>query len=224
MTFRELRRNYHDRIGELRAETIAIVRDAAGATGDATAVLLDKDMTAEQLIAIEAGGATSRVADIEAEVLALLALQAPVARDLRVILASRDIAQIGQLCLGLCRTLATRAGRAQDVLTVELRMLVEQIGEDTAALLRRANGAWAGLDQIQATDVVACAAEARQVQWRFFAQLVGLQNVPVEAAVDLGMAVRVYERLTDHAVDIAGRVLFAVTGTPPGQASMEPEE
>jgi phosphate transport system protein len=218
---RELRRTYHDRIADLRAKTIAIIRDAARATADATDVLLDKDSTARKLITMEAADTASRVAEVETEVLALLALQAPVARDLRVILTSRDIAQIGALCLGLCRTLATREGRAHEVLSPELRALVNQIGEETAELLRRANGAWSGLDLDQATAVVVRSAGARQVQRRFLAELVGLRDVPVDAAVDLGMAVRVYERLTDHAVDIARRVLFVVTGISPGQASTE---
>ena len=218
---RELRRQYHDRIAELRALTIAIVRDAGRATGDATAALLDKDTTAGRLIVIDAADTTGRVAEVEAEVLALLALQSPMARDLRVILASRDIAQIGGLCLGLCRTLATRAGAARDVLSPELRNLVREIGDETAALLRQANGAWSTLDQNQAGALLAGVGASRELQRSFLTALVGLRDVPVDAAVDLGMAVRVYERLTDHAVEIAGRVLFAVTGAPPVQASLE---
>jgi phosphate transport system protein len=219
---RELRRSYHDRIGELRAKTIAIVRDAGRATKDATAALLDMDTTAGMLIVMEVADTSARVAEVEAEVLSLLALQAPVARDLRVILAARDIAQIGQLCLGLCRTLATRSGRAHDVLSSELRALIEEIGDETALLLSQANGAWAAMDKDESEGVISRAVKSRELQRRFFAELVGLRNVPVDAAVDLGMAVRVYERLTDHAIEIAGRVLFAVNGPPPIQATTEP--
>jgi phosphate transport system protein len=220
---RELRRDYHDRIAELRAKTLAIVRDAARATHDATAALLDEDTTAGKLIVIEAADTIGRVAEVEAEVLALLALQSPMARDLRVILASRDIAQIAQLCLGLCQTMAMRAGRAQDILSVELRGLVQEIGDTTAELLGQASGAWATLDQAQAEALIADALASRELQRRFIAALLGLRDVPVDAAVDLGLAVRAYERLTDHAVEIAGRVLFAVTGAPANQASMEAE-
>jgi phosphate transport system protein len=161
------------------------------------------------------------VAEVEAEVLALLALQAPVARDLRMILAGRDIAQIGELCLGLCRTLATRSGSARDVLSGELCGLISEIGNQTTGLLREANAAWSVLDVDLAHGLVVRAEESRHTQREFLAQLVGLRGVPVDAAVDLGMAVRVYERLTDHAIEIAGRVVFAVTGAPPSEAAVE---
>jgi phosphate uptake regulator len=42
------------------------------------------------------------------------------------------------------------------------------------------------------------------------------QAIVVDAAVALSRTVRAYERLTDHAVEIADRVLFAVNGSPPG--------
>ena len=63
--------------------------------------------------------------------------------------------------------------------------------------------------------VIDASEPARVLQRRFLAELLRLENVPVEAAVDLGMAARAYERLTDHAVEIAGRVVFAATGNSP---------
>ena len=51
-------------------------------------------------------------------------------------------------------------------------------------------------------------AESRQLQRTFLAELLELRSIPVNAAVDLGMIARVYERLTDHAVEIASRVMF----------------
>jgi phosphate uptake regulator len=42
--------------------------------------------------------------------------------------------------------------------------------------------------------------------------LLKLTDVPIEVALDLGMAARVYDRLIDHAAEIAGRVVFAISG------------
>lgn len=219
---RELRHSYHDRIADLRTKTVSVVRDAATASEVAGAALLDDGTGAQHLLEIEALDATERIAEIEAEVLALLALQAPVASDLRMILASRDIAQIGELCLGLCRTLAGRSGSAHDVLSPRLRTLTEEIGAQTSGLLRQANQAWAVLAVEETGDLMMRAAESRHVQRAFYAELIGLRAMPVDAAVDLGMALRVYERLTDHAIEIASRVLFVVDGTPPSQTIVKP--
>ena len=210
----ELRRAYHDRIADLRAQTIAIVRDAARSVGDVTVALVERDCAVGESIVLDAGDTARRVAAVEAGVLDVLAQQAPVGRDLRVVLAALRIAQIAELCLGLSRTLAGRVGRGDDVLTPTLRDLTYTIGERAGGLLEDANGAWIVLDEAQARAVIEGAAEVRELHRRFLAELLGLDGVPVDAAVDLGMAARVYERLTDHAVEIAGRVLFAVTGTP----------
>jgi phosphate transport system protein len=215
---RELRRPYHDRIAELRAKTISILEDASHATEDATKALLEQDHAVGEKIAALASETSGRVGDVDAEVLALLALQAPVARDLRMILASRDIAQTGDLCMGLCLTLGTRVEFARDVLSLEMKDMVSEIGAGTADLLLQANGAWTTLDEGQSHAVAASARECRQLQRQFLAALVRLQGVPVEAAVDLGMAARVYERLTDHSLEIAARALFAINGMPTSQA------
>ena len=215
---RELRRGYHDRIAGLRDISISIVRDAAKATELSTIAFLESDPRGRETIALDTARTSVRVADVDAEVLALLALQAPVARDLRVILASRDIAQTGELCMGLCLTLASRHGYATDLLSGGLRKLVGVVGKDTTELLHQADGAWTSLDEAQARALASSAQACRQAQHDFFAALLRLEGVPVEAAVDLGMAARVYERLIDHAVEIAARVLFAVTGVRSGQA------
>lgn len=214
----ELRRAYHDSLAGLRTQTIGIVRDAAAAVGDVTTALLARDQEAGGVIVLSARDAASRVAEVEAGVLDILAQQAPVGRDLRVVLASLRIAQVAELCLGLCRTLAERAGRGEDVLTADLRELTYSIGAKTSALLEEANGAWIVLDEAQARAVIEAAGAVRVLHRHFLTELLGLDGVPVDSAVDLGMAARGYERLTDHAVEIAGRVVFAVTGAP----SVEP--
>lgn len=208
----ELRRAYHDRIADLRGQSIALLRDASRSIGAVTAALVERDRDAGDVVVGAAADSASRVAEVEAGVLDIIAQQAPVGRDLRVVLAALRIAQIADLCLGLSRTLGARVGRGEDVLTPNLRALASAIGEGTSSLLEDANGAWIVLDEEQARSVIGAAGGARDLQRRFLTELLGLDGVPVDAAVDLGMAARVYERLTDHAVEIAGRVLFAVTG------------
>jgi phosphate transport system protein len=152
---------------------------------------------------------------VEDDVLDTVARESPVARDLRVVLASLFISQATELCLGLVRTLATRVGPADEVLTPVLRGLAYEIGEQTVELLRLDAAAWAVLDGRPALVAIDAAERSRTLQRRFLAQLLELDDVPIEAAVDLGMMARAYERLTDHAVEIAGRVVFAATGAPP---------
>jgi len=216
----ELRRSYHDRIAEVRAQTVDLVQIAARATRQLTSELAEgADETGGQIaddqIADDLSAAARMVAGVEADVLDLLALQAPVARDLRVILAARDIARTGELCLGLCRTLSERAKGAQDVLSADLRIVIGEMGSETANVLLQANAAWTALDEQQAQAVMGNIEVCRQLQRTFLADLLELRSVPVNAAVDLGMIARAYERLADHAVEIASSVMFVVTGELP---------
>ena len=220
----ELRRAYHDRIADLRASTGRLVVVAADAIEHLTGALLARDTDARRAVIAELDQAGKEPAAIEAEVLDLLALESPVARDLRVVLASLFISQIADLCIGLARTLAGREGSGNSALTPALRALSSEIGAQTVELLRRANGAWAVLDEGLAMGVIDASEPARVLQRRFLAELLRLENVPVEAAVDLGMAARAYERLTDHAVEIAARVVWAAAGVSPPLNGTPPVE
>ena len=91
---RELRRAYHNSIAELRAKTISIVDNAGRATEHATGVLVNPDAEAGNKIAVLVSETSAQVAEVDGEVLRLLALQAPVARDLRMILASLEFGKI----------------------------------------------------------------------------------------------------------------------------------
>jgi phosphate transport system protein len=218
----ELRRTYHDRIAALHDRTAAMVQNAATATEDVTAAFLSGDREAGAAIAASAATAAGVVGAVDADVLDLLALQSPVARDLRMILAARDIGHSAELCLGLCRRSAARAGGAQDVLSDELRGTISQMGESTVDLLRRAAAAWTALDGEQADTVLRQAPASRQLQRRFLSGMLDLRLIAVDAAVDLSTTSRMYERLTDHAEEMAGHVLFVITGTAPAELVVGP--
>ncbi len=98
------------------------------------------------------------------------------------------------------------------------------MGVERVALHRLAAAGWAVLDSRPALVAVDAAERSRGLQRRFLAELLDLDDVPIDAAVDLGMMARAYERLTDHAVEIAGRVVFAATGSPPAAITLGDDE
>ena len=211
----ELRRSYHDRIADLRAQTIIIVSELAIAVRRATAALVGQDVDVAAAVTADAADTLTRVPIVEAEVLDMLALQAPVARDLRVILASLRIAQVGELCLGLVTALAARVRPDDDLLSPSLRKLVDEVGGCAGDLFEDAARAWRVVDAGMAAGVVSGAEGCRRLGRLFLAEVISSRDLPVETALDMGLVARAYERLTDHAVEIAGRVIFVATGTTP---------
>jgi phosphate uptake regulator len=139
-----------------------------------------------------------------------------------MILASLWIAQIAELCVGLARTLGARVGRAEDAMTPTLRALSYEIGAEAVSMLRDAAGAWVALDVELARGVLVAAEQARSLQRQAFRELLSVEGASTEAVVDLGMAARAYERITDHAAEIAGRVMF-VAGSPVSRSGPWPQ-
>lgn len=209
---RELRRSYHDRIAEVRERSLEIVRCSVSCTGAAARVLSGRGSDASG-----AGCSLSEMralaASVDSEVVSLLALESPMARDLRVILASRDVTQIGLLCVGLCAALAPRVQGAAAALGSDLSDLIGRVACDTERLMAEAESAWAALDDGLATSLEWSAQRARALQTEFLTSLVAMVGVPMEASIDLAMVARALERLVDHSVEIAERVLFVVNGT-----------
>lgn len=211
---RELRRSYHDRIADVRERSLEILRCSVLGTSAVTRALVEPGGPGQVPLPFGMEQMQALAATVDSEVVSLLALEAPVARDLRVILVARDVTQISLLCTGLCAGLAARLPRAAAALTPELCPLVGEVGSATEGLLQRAGAAWAGMDPATAGEVMSSAASVRVLQAGFISALIGLTGVPMDAAMDLAMVARAYERLADHAVEVAERVLFAVNGSP----------
>jgi phosphate transport system protein len=210
----ELRRAYHDRLADLHASTVEVVDIVVDGVAGVTQSFLAQDLDAAAVIEDLMRKTRAQRAGVEAEVLDLLAQQAPVARDLRMVLAALRIAEVADLCLGLIIGVAQRVTCDRDVATPTLRAVLEQMGVETGGVLAQANAAWRVAEPDLSFAVAAAAADCRTLQRQFLAELIGLHDAPVDAAVDLGLVARAYERLTDHAEEIAERVRFAATGIP----------
>lgn len=209
----ELRRSYHDRISEVRRLSLGILGDAVVGVDAVSDSLVLSHSSRPPVVGFSPAEMQARAAVVDSEIVALLALESPVARDLRVILSARDVTQLAMLCIGLCQTLSERVERISMALTEPLRRSVAEVAAGTLELLRAAQGAWTTLDGGLAAAVVPQAAAVQVRQTELMRALIGLEAVPMETAMDLALLARAFERLADHAVEIADRVHFAVQGT-----------
>jgi phosphate transport system protein len=87
--------------------------------------------------------------------------------------------------------------------------IAQQMVERTCEILRTR-------DVSAAQDLVADDDEMDQLRRKSFAELLGQDwTHGVEPAVDVALLGRYYERIADHAVTVANRVVFVVTGETP---------
>jgi len=151
--------------------------------------------------------------DIEELVQRQFFLQSPMAQDLRFLLSVLRIVPELERSGDLAEHIAQRGARGlSGELTPRIRGLVEQMGRVGAAMWRDAADAYAErngdiADQLKEDDD-----ELDELHVSLTAELVsGKLSVPV--ALEMALVARFYERLGDHAVNIAQRIRYMALGS-----------
>ncbi len=214
-----MREAYHDRLGELANDLANMCALVAVAMERATTALLETDLAlAERVITEDTTIDTART-EYEEEAYALLALQAPVATDLRTVLAvihaAESIERMGDLALHVAK--AARRRHPARVLPAEVQPYFEQMGQIAVALAHKTEQVIRTQDVELAKQVENDDDEMDHLHRELFTVLMD-KDWPhtVAQAVDVTLLSRFYERFADHAVSVSKRTVFVVTGRMPG--------
>lgn len=146
----------------------------------------------------------------------MLALQAPVATELRQVMALvRMVAEVersADLCANICK--ATRRIWGHD-LDPKLRGIISAMGQQAQQLYTAAIDAYVNNDLAKASaiddmDSYLDGLQKQFVQAIFESHAAG--RIDLQVAVQLAMVARFFERIGDHAVTIGQRAEFIITG------------
>lgn len=213
-----MRNAFHDQLDAVFDDLATICGRVEVAVAQATEALLAPDAAlAEQVIT--ADGEIDRARErVEDNALALLSLQAPVAGDLRIIVAAlrmvSDLERMGDLSVHVAKIARLRTPNSavpEGARPTISRMaeVAEDMVHRTAEIIRNRDVDAAGM--LRADDD-----EMDKLRRSSFTELLSSDwPYGVEAAVDLALLGRYYERIADHAVSVANRVVFVVTGENP---------
>jgi phosphate transport system protein len=143
-------------------------------------------------------------------------LQAPVADDLRFLLSVLRIVPELERSHDLVLQIATRANHIlSDDLSPRTRGLVERMGTLASDMWRRAADSWYQRDRSAAFELSERDDDMDELHSSLIAELAsGQMSVPV--TMEMTLVARFYERLGDHAVNIARRVIY-LAGSAPDQ-------
>lgn len=215
-----MRTQFNEQLSALSVQISEMCGLAADAMEHATHALLQADLSvAEQVIADQAHLVDMNRRAEEAAV-KLLALQQPVAGDLRSIVGSMHIGADAERMGALAAHVATIARMRHPECAVpdEVRDCFAEMGTVAVRLARTAQEVLLSRDSDRAAalrdedDVVD--AQHRHL----FTVLIDRRwHDSVSAAVDVALLGRYYERFADHAVEIGRRVVFEATGGLPLQ-------
>ena len=212
----ELRSEFHQQLDEIQT---GIARMSAGVTEmvpRATEILLTMDLEGAEYLILGDDEYDSRALDLEERCFRVIALQAPVATDLRAVISAikiiADVERSADLCVNICKAARRIYGHDLDP---HLRGVIQKIGDQAQVLFKEATEAYLNLDGVRAAalhdmDAYLDDLHRQLIQAIFESHAAG--NIDLQVAVQLAVVARFYERIGDHAVNVGDRTRYIING------------
>lgn len=181
-----------------------------------TEVVLDLDMAGAQAI-IDGDDELDLInTDVEELCAQTLALQQPVASDLRLLISGLKITGELERSGDLVTNIAKGTQRIASVdLQPHLRGLIEQMRQQAVLLFQKASDAYSGRDATLAAALPGLDDQLDRLHAEFVEAVVNSHDenhLDVQESVQLCLLARFYERIGDHAVNVGERIQYMVTG------------
>ena len=210
-----MRASFHAGLHELVTDLARVVRLAGEMMTNASIALHQTDLPLAALVIADRDRIKAIYHDMERRCVTLLALQAPVACDLRVVVATfralDHMQQMGNLArhvaiIAQCkRPNPMTSGKVRPVLA-RMSLLTSQLAADAATAIEYQ-------DPLSGCRLAVADDEVDALLRHLFGILFAEDwSHGVEQAVDTALIGRYYERFGDHAVAIARGVCYQVTG------------
>jgi phosphate transport system protein len=212
----DIRKSFHQQLDEIKHDIVRMAAMVTETVPRGTAVLLDGDLHGAQEL-IENDDALDALAlDLEERCYQVLALQQPMAGDLRsIVTAIRMISEIersGDLVVNIAKGARRIYGT---VFAPRLRGLITQMGDESTKLFRIAIDAYVEQDDSKAAALPDLDDRLDALHKDYIQEIFethGREELEIRAGVQLALIGRYYERIGDHAVNVGERVRYMVTG------------
>ena len=209
-----MRDAFHEDLDKISDQLVTMTTMVATALERATAALLEGDRTvAESVIAADDDIDTLR-REIDDLAVDLLARQQPVATDLRMVVTamhmSSDIERMGDLA----RHIAKVARMAAPNLAIpdDMRPIIAEMAAVGQRLVKATGDAISSKDDYAAVEIGRIDDAMDELHKKVFTTLLDNWQHGMEAGVNATLLSRYYERFGDHAVAVADRIVYLVTG------------
>ena len=209
-----MRNRFDEQLFELNREIIEMGALCEEAISNAVKALVTGDVVLAGSIKEKDNAIDQKERDIENRCMKLLLHQQPVARDLRTISAAMklitDMERIGDQADDIAEIVVFLDGHIVDNM-----VLIEEMAQETIKMVTNSVDAFVKKDIALAQQVI----ERDDIVDDYFLRvkrgiitLITEQAVNGEVALDLLMISKYFERIGDHATNIAEWVIYSVTG------------
>jgi len=235
MTNLEPRHEYQEELARLEARALDGLDLVVSSLDRTTEAIQHQDIELAELVIADDDVIDGRYLEIHQSILTLLATQAPVATDLRLISAllhvMKNIERMGDQCVNVAKLIPI-AGHEPPADERMINNLVT-MGGAIRAEIRQAKSAFAdrnvdlARDLVRQDDIV----DALNKECFQLAIEIGDDHDRREWAMTMLLVARALERIGDNAVDVGEQVAFVVTGlfrefedaSHPGEPVIEPQ-
>ncbi|MDQ6848767.1 MAG: phosphate signaling complex protein PhoU [Actinomycetota bacterium] len=209
---------YHDELDDIGKRVIEMTNLVAIAIERATRALLDANLTQADLVIADDRRVDALREELEDRCFQLIAQQQPVATDLRVLISTihlaADIERMGDLAHHVAKI--ARLRYPDSAVPPEARDVISQMGEVARSLVTKVADVVDGRDIALAKAIEAEDDSMDALRRKLFTVVLSPNwTRGSAAAIDMTLLGRYYERYADHAVAVARRTIFIVTGHRP---------
>jgi phosphate transport system protein len=211
-----VRTHYQEDLEELEARALGGIDLVTTTLGRTIEAIQHRDMELAEMVIADDDRIDGRYLEVHQSILTLLATQAPVATDLRLIAALlhliKSIERMGDQCVNIAK-LIPLAGHEPPLDERMLRDIVT-MGKQVRALLGQAKEAFATRDIDLARDLVRGDDVVDNLNRECFRLAIEIGETPDsrEWGMTMMLVARALERIGDNAVDIGEQTAFVVTG------------
>jgi len=219
-----MRETFHDELDHVGQSLVEMNSLVSAAMATATTALLDADLSLAEQVISEDDRIDAVRDELEAKAFDLMARQQPVAGDLRILVTSlrmvADLERMGDLALHIAKV--ARMRYPSSAVPAELRATIGEMGQVAGRIVAKAGDAIAGKD-IALAEELERDDDAMDALHRRLLTILLSDEWPhgMEPAVDITLIGRYYERFADHAVSVARRVIYLVTGEMPPAVTLD---
>ena len=210
-----MREAFADQLDSVRDELVHLAGLVRVAVSSATDSLLEADAAVAEKVISGDDEIDALREKHEEQSFELLSLQNPVAGDLRMLVATlrmvQELERMGDLAVHIAKIARLRV--PESAVPQDLVPMISRMAAVAEVMIGKVEHIIANSDVQAAEELDQVDQEMDRLRRSSFRALLGSEwTHGVEPAVDIALLGRYYERIADHAVSVAHRVVFLVTG------------
>jgi phosphate transport system protein len=210
------RSHFQEELEKLEEQALGGLDLVVGALDRALETVQHRDVELASMVIADDDRIDGRYLEVQQGILALLALQAPVAGDLRIVAAllhaMKNIERMGDQCVNIAKMVPLAGHEPPE----DERILsnIQQMGEQARQQVIQCKQAFQRRDVALAQDLVRQDDEIDRLNKEVFHLALEIGDDPDlrEWAMHMMLIARCIERIGDNAVDIGEQTAFVVTG------------